>query len=80
MVPLRATCLVDSSSTRDGLLRRGKVLAVHNVHVCERLRVCVHEKKHCICTEIAAMYECLCVCCISLYMYMYICMCSLYSN
>ena len=38
----------------------------------------LQKKQHCICAEMAAMYECLEVCCISLYIC--ICMCSLYSN
>ena len=60
--------------TRDGLSRIRKARAARNVHKCES--VCAwNKKKHCICAEMAALYECLYVCCISLHMYI-ICMCS----
>ena len=53
---------MDQESGRHGLLTTST-----------SVRVCVPDiKKHCICTEMAAMYECLYVCCISLYMYMYV--------
>ena len=58
---------------RDGLPRIRKARAASKVHECES--VCAWKKtqktkKHCICAEMAALYECLYVCCISLYMYM----------
>ena len=60
--------------TRDGLPRIRKARAARNVHECESVSAWNKKKKtkHCICAEMAALYECLYVCCISLYMYMYV--------
>ena len=67
----RVARLVDSFRTRGGLPRIRKARAAR---IRPRsVRVCVNEtKKHYICAEMAALYECLYVCCI-VTVYVYVC-------
>ena len=58
--------------TGDGLPRIRKAWTARNVHECESVCAWKKTNKHYICSEMAALYECLYVCCISLYMYMYV--------
>ena len=64
----RVACLVDSSELEMDYQEKIRWGRSQRPRVWE----CVPEIKHCICAEMAALYECLYVCCISLCIYMYV--------